>query len=97
MIFGAKCVVAVVVSAAGSILAWWVCERWLRLDEAATWGVASAALAVLLAATGWWVAREKPEGDAGTKRLLKQRGKSGRDLNMVGGNQTIINQPRRER
>jgi hypothetical protein len=95
--FGAKCVVAVVVSGVGSILAWWVCERPLKLDEAATWGITTAVLAVLLTATGWWVAREKPEGSAGTRRFLIQKGKAGRDLNIVGGSQTIINEPRRER
>jgi hypothetical protein len=94
--FIGKCVVAVIVSGVGSTVAWWVCERPMKLDEAATWGIAGAVLAVLLAATGWWVAQVEPEGSAGNWRFVRQRGKAGGDLTMIGGDQTINYKTSRE-
>jgi hypothetical protein len=96
MRFMFKWTIAVAGSAAGSVLAWWVCERPLRLDEATALAVAGAVLTVLLAVTGWWAARERREGGTSASRSLVQTGKAGRDLNIAGRDQTIITDRRWE-
>ena len=35
----------------------------IRLNEPGALGVARAVMAVALAVTGWWAAREQPDGD----------------------------------
>jgi hypothetical protein len=76
---------------------WWVCQERAGLDEGAAVGIAGAVLAVLLAVTGWWAARE-PQGGRGPGggRRLVQKARAGRDVNMAGRDQTIINNPRRD-
>jgi hypothetical protein len=56
--------VAVVVSAAGFALAWWVCGTLIGLDEGVSLGIAGAVLAVLLAVAAWWAPREADSGEA---------------------------------
>ena len=46
---------AVLVSATGFALGWWVCARLIKLDEGISLGVAGAVLAILLAVAAWWV------------------------------------------
>jgi hypothetical protein len=90
---------AVVVSAAGFVLAWWVCQELVRLDEGASLGIAGAVLAVIIAVGGWWAVREPSDGDGsgGRGRRLVQKARAGRDVNMAGRDQTVINyQPRDE-
>jgi hypothetical protein len=85
---------AVVVSAAAFAVAWWACQDLARLDEGAALGVAGAVLAVVLAVAGWWAARERPDGEgsgaAGGWRVV-QKARAGRDVNMAGRDQTIVN------
>lgn len=89
---------AVVVSGAAFALSWWVCQEQAHLDEAAALGVAGAVLAVVLAIAGWWAARERPAGaDTGAiGARVSQRVRAGRDVNMAGRDQTIINDRRRD-
>jgi len=89
--------VAVVVSAAGFALAWWVCEGLIGLDEGVSLGIAGAVLAVLLAVAAWWAPRDAESGgpDGGGGRLV-QRARAGRDVNMAGRDQTIVNDRRRD-
>ena len=47
--------VAVVVSAAGSALAWWICAKLIGLDEGVSPGEARAVVAVLVAVAAWWL------------------------------------------
>jgi hypothetical protein len=63
------------------------------LSEGAALGVASAVLVLVLAVAGWWAGRERPVGDgsAGTGRRVVQKARAGRDVNMAGRDQTIIN------
>ena len=77
--------VAVVVSAAGFALAWWVCGKLIRLDEGVSLGIAGAVLTVLLAVAAWWAPRGADSGGSGSvgSRLV-QKARAGRD-------QTIIN------
>jgi hypothetical protein len=56
--------VAVVVSAAGFALAWWICEKPIRLDEDVSLGIAGAVLAVLLAVVAWWAPLKSGRGGA---------------------------------
>lgn len=82
------------VSGAAFALSWWVCQERIGLDEAAALGVAGAVLAVVLAVTGWWATRERPGGEVGlgaVGRRLVQKARAGRDINMAGRDQTIIN------
>lgn len=89
--------VAVVVSAAGFVLAWWVCQRLIRLDEGAALGIAGAVLALMLAVAGWWATKNAGSGGSdGSGRRLVQNARAGRDVNMAGRNQTIINHRRRD-
>ena len=55
---------AVVVSAAGFALAWWICGKLIGLDEGVSLGVAGAVLAVLLAVAAWWAPRGADSGGA---------------------------------
>lgn len=84
---------AVGVSAVAFILSWWVCQEQIRLGEGAALGVAGAVLALVLAAAGWWAARERPTGaDPGaTGWRVVQKARAGHDVNMAGRDQTIVN------
>ena len=89
--------VAVAVSAAGFALAWWVCQELIGLDEGAALGIAGAVLAVVLAVAGWWAARDAVAGEQMARgRRLVQKARAGRDVNMAGRDQTIINDRRRD-
>jgi hypothetical protein len=90
--------VAVVVSVAGFALAWWICQERIRLDEGAALGIAGAVLAVLLAVGAWWApwGADKGGADGNSGRRLVQRARAGRDVNMAGRDQTIVNYPRRD-
>lgn len=85
--------VAVVVSAAGFALAWWVCEKLIGLNEGVSLGVAGAVVAVLVAVAAWWAPRGADSGgaDGGGGRRLVQKARAGRDVNMAGRDQTVIN------
>jgi hypothetical protein len=84
--------VAVAVSAAGFALAWWVGGKLVRLDEGVSLAIAGAVLAVLLAVAAWWVPRDVGSGEsAGGAQRLEQKARAGRDVNMAGRDQTIIN------
>ena len=89
---------AIAVSAAAFALSWWVCQEQAGLDEGAALGVAGAVLAVVLAVAGWWAARERPaaDGPGATGRRVVQKARAGRDVNMAGRDQTIINYRRRD-
>ena len=82
--------VAVVVSAAGFALAWWVCGKLIGLDEGVSLGVAGAVVAVLLAVVAWWAPRgaDSPGSDGSGKRL-RQQARAGRDAYVVGRDMTI--------
>jgi hypothetical protein len=89
--------VAVVVSAAGFALAWWVCWEQIRLDEGISLGVAGAVLAVLLAVAAWWAPRGADSGGPrGGGRRLVQKARAGGDVYMAGRDQTIKNDRRRD-
>lgn len=87
---------AVGVSVAGFVLAWWVCQELVRADEGISLGIAAAVLAVLLAVAGWWAARDADGGNAEAARRFTQKARAGRDVNMAGRDQTIINQRPRD-
>jgi hypothetical protein len=84
---------AVVVSAGAFALSWWLCQDQAHVSEGAALGVASAVLVLVLAVAGWWAARERPDSDgsAGTERRVVQKARGGRDVNMAGRDQTIVN------
>lgn len=98
MRLAARWSLAVVVSAAAFAVTWWVCQKLARLDEGAALAIAGAVLAVVLAIAGWWVARERLGGDdsATATRQGVQKARAGRDVNMAGRDQTIINYRRRD-
>jgi hypothetical protein len=84
--------VAVLVSAAGFALAWWVCQAWVRLDEGAAVGIAGAVLAVLVAVAAWWAPRGTESGtlrDSGGRPPVQQPGpardKLGNITNTISG------------
>lgn len=84
--------VAITVSVVGFVLSWWVCQQLIRLDEGVSLGIAGAVLAVVLAIAGWWAAQGAVSGGPdGTGRRLVQKARAGRDVNMAGRDQTIIN------
>jgi hypothetical protein len=85
--------VAVVVSVAGFALTWWVCGKLIGLDEGVSLGVAGAVVAVLVAVAAWWAPRGADSGgaDGGGVRRLSQKARAGRDVNMAGRDQTVIN------
>jgi hypothetical protein len=88
---------AVAGSAAGFALAWWVCQELIKLDEGVSLGVAGAVLAVLLAIAAWWAPRGADSGGAdGRGGGLTQKARAGRDVNMAGRDQTIVNRGRRD-
>jgi hypothetical protein len=84
---------AVAFSGAAFALSWWVCQGKIHLDEGASLGVAGAVLALVLAVTGWWAARGRQDGDgsAAMGRRVMQKARGGRDVNIAGRDQTIIN------
>ncbi len=90
--------VAVAVSGAAFVVSWWVCQEQIRLDEGAALGIAGAVLAVVLTVAGWWAARERPDGDGPGARgwRLVQKARAGRDVNIAGRDQTIINYRRQD-
>lgn len=80
--------VAVVVSAAGFVLAWWVCEGLADLDEAVSLAIAGAVLAILLAVAAWWAPRGSGSGEAsgaGPEQESQGRQKTGNVSNTVSG------------
>jgi hypothetical protein len=81
---------AIAVSAGAFAVSWWVCQEQVRLDEGAALGIAGAVLAVVLAVAGWWAARERSSVDssAGGRQVI-QKACAGKDVNIVGGDQTI--------
>ena len=84
--------VAVVVSAAGFALAWWVCGKLIGLDEGVSLGIAGAVLAVLLAVAAWWAPRDTgSEGADGAGGRPTQKARAGRDVYMAGRDQTVHN------
>jgi len=84
---------AVGLSAVAFAVSWWVCAGPAGLDEGMSIGVASAALALVLAVAGWWAAREESSGGAVSRVWQKVR--AGRDAYTAGGDQ-VINQRRGE-
>jgi hypothetical protein len=87
---------AVMVSTGAFAVSWWVCQEQARLDEGAALGIAGAVLAVVLAVAGWWAARERSVdgGPAVARQRVMQKARAGRDVNMAGRDQTIINHRR---
>lgn len=63
--------VVVAGAAAGSVLAWWVCLELIKLDEAASLGIAGAVTATILAVGASWAPRRadsnRPEASAGRR------------------------------
>lgn len=89
---------AVGVSVVAFAVSWWVCQEQAHLDEGAALGVAGAVLAIVLTVAGWWAARERPasEGRPAVGRRVVQKARAGRDVNMAGRDQAIINYRRRD-
>jgi hypothetical protein len=89
--------VAVTVSGAAFAGTWVACQVGIGLDEGAALGVAGAVLAMVLAITGWWAARERPDrsGASSSDRRVVQNAHADRDVNIAGRDQKIINYPRR--
>ena len=87
--------VAVVVSVAGFALAWWVCGKLIGLDEGVSLAIAGAVLAVLLSVAAWWAPKGTGGGSDSNGGRLVQKARAGRDVNVAGRDQTIINYPRR--
>lgn len=90
-------VLAIAVSAGLFAMSWWVCQKLVRLDEAASLGVAGAVLAVAMAMAGWWAAREGPRASGldATRRVV-QKARGGKDVNIAGRDQIVINDRRRD-
>jgi hypothetical protein len=82
---------AVGVSVAGFVLAWWVCEGLIGLDEGVSLAIAGAVLAVLLAVAGFWAPRGADTGgsDGGRGQRLRQKARAGRDVYLAGRDMTI--------
>ena len=87
---------AVMVSVAGFALTWWVCGMLIGLDEGVSLAVAGAVLAVLLAVAAWWAPRGADDGKSGDAGRVAQKARAGRDINMAGRDQTVINYRRRD-
>ena len=89
---------AVAVSVAGFALSWWMCQGLFRLDEGVSLAIAGAVLAILLAVTGWLATQGADSGgsDGSVGRRLAQKARAGRDVNMAGRDQTVINYRRRD-
>jgi hypothetical protein len=77
---------AVVVSAAGFGVAWWVGARLIKLDEGVSLGIAGAVLAVVIAVAAWWAPRGANDGGSGGGggRRLVQKARAGRDVYLAG-------------
>ena len=91
--------VAVVVSAAGFALTWWICGKLIGLDEGESLGVAGAVLAVLLAVAAWWAPRGADSGgaaDGSGGRRLVQKARAGRDAYVAGRDMTVKQRRRDE-
>ncbi len=88
---------AVVVSAAGFALAWWICAKLIGADEGVSLGVAGAVLAVLVAVVAWWAPRGADSGssDGSGGRRAMQKARAGRDA-YVAGRDMAVNQRYRE-
>jgi hypothetical protein len=83
---------AVAVSAAGFALAWWVCQKLTRLDEGVSLGIAGAVLAIVVAVASWWAVRgDNSRGSDDNGGRLVQKARAGRDVNMAGRDQAVIN------
>ena len=90
-------VVAVMVSAAGVVLVWWVCQELIGLDEGAALGIAGAVMALVLAVAGWWAVQGADSGGSdGSVWRLMQKARAGRDVNIAGRDQTIVNYRHRD-
>jgi hypothetical protein len=89
---------AVAISVAAFAAAWWVCQEEIPLDEGTALAIAGAVLALVLAVVGWWAAREDSGQDSSgvTRRPAVQKARAGRDVNIAGRDQTIINYQRRD-
>ena len=90
---------AVVGSGAAFVVTWWACQDQARLDETVSLAVAGAVLVLVLAVAGWWASREHLGADdsaAGERRVVVQKVRAGRDANVAGRDQTIINYRRRD-
>lgn len=74
-------------------LAWWVCQSKVRLDESAALGVAGAALAVVLAVTGWWATRRSPEVSVGGDARFRFSIRAGRNVYVAGRDLNIHRRP----
>jgi hypothetical protein len=90
--------VAVGLSIAAFALGWWVCVGLLHRDEGISLAIASAALAIVIAITGWWAGLERhgkePGADGGGEaRKVNQRVRAGRDA-YVAGRDFSINPPK---
>jgi hypothetical protein len=90
--------VAVTVSAAGFVLAWWVCQERIGLDEATALGIAGAVLAVVIAVAGWWAAQGADSGESvdGGGRQTVQKVRAGRDAYAAGRDMTVDKRRRNE-
>lgn len=71
--------VAVAGSVAGFVLAWWVCQELIRLDEGVSLGIAGAVLAVVLTVAGWWAAQgaDSAGSDSTGRRLVQKARRAG--------------------
>jgi hypothetical protein len=87
---------AVVVSAGGFALVWWVCGKLIGLDEGVSLAIAGAVLAVLLAVAAWWAPRGGGSGSDGAGRRLSQKARAGRDVYMAGRDMTVNQRHRDE-
>jgi hypothetical protein len=90
--------VAVGGSVAAFALAWWICQGVLHLDEGVTFGVAGAALAIVAGFLYWWAPRVADKGgasggDGGGGYRVTQNVR-GKNVNVAGRDQTIINNRR---
>lgn len=85
--------VAISVSLAVFVLAWWVCQAKAGLDEGAALGVAGAALAVVLAVSAWWVPRQTPndfpDDSVAGKKQVRQSVRARRDAYVSGRDMTV--------
>jgi hypothetical protein len=91
--------VAIGGSVAAFALAWWICSGVLHVDEGVTFGVAGAALAIVLGFLYWWAPRVADRGkvtdggDVGGGYRVQQNIR-GKNVNVAGRDQTIINNRR---
>lgn len=71
--------VAVVVTAVGFALAWWVCGKLIRLDEGVSLGIAGVVAAIVIAVAAWWAPRGADSGgsDGAGGRRVTQKARAG--------------------